>query len=184
MRTHPAIFLDRDGVIIQNRPDYVRSWADVEIFPQAITALQQIQPLPHKLIIVTNQAGVAHGALPLPVAEAINQLLVKEIEFQGGRVDGVYLCPHAPADQCACRKPLPGMLLQAAAEHKIDLARSILIGDALTDLEAAWAAGVPVAALVRTGRGCQQEQLSKTAGLPPFPVFDDLSTAVSSLLRL
>ncbi len=179
--TFPAIFLDRDGVIIENRANYVRSWADVEIFPQAIAALAAIRTLPYKIIIVTNQSAVGHGIISYEEATAINNQLVKEVAAGNGRIDAVYLCPHLAADQCACRKPEPGMLLQAAAEHHLDLSRSVMIGDALSDVAAGRAAGVALSVLLRTGRGKKQETLPETADFSPLPVYDDLQTAFNAL---
>lgn len=178
----PAIFLDRDGVIIENRPDYVRSWDDVAIFPQALRALAAAGRLPRQIVIVTNQSGIGRGLIPQPTAEAINRRLAARIEKAGGRIDGVYVCPHAPEAGCRCRKPRPGLLLQAAAELNIDLTRSIMIGDALTDLQAGLAAGVKTVALVKTGRG--RAQLARLAGseAATSPVYDTLWDALNGLL--
>lgn len=181
--TFPAIFLDRDGVIIENRANYVRSWADVEIFPQAIAALAAIRTLPYKIIIVTNQSVVGHGIISYQEAVIINEQLVKEVGAGNGRIDAVYLCPHLAADHCPCRKPKPGMLLQAAEEHHLDLSRSVMIGDALSDVAAGRAAGVALSVLLRTGRGKTQETLPETADFAPLPVYDDLQTAFKALFR-
>ncbi len=180
---HPALFLDRDGVIIDNRVDYVRRWTDVEILPQALPALARASSLPYKVVIITNQSAVGRGLVPLAQAEAINRLLVQVIESAGGRVDGVFMCPHAPQERCACRKPKPGLLLQAATRLAIDLPASILIGDALSDLQAGLQAGLRQVALVRTGRGAEQERLPQAAAMPPFPVFDHLAQALDALIQ-
>jgi D-glycero-D-manno-heptose 1,7-bisphosphate phosphatase len=177
----PAIFLDRDGVIIENRPNYVRSWADVEIYPQALTALAVLRKTSYKIIIVTNQSAVGRGIISLATAQGINERLVQVIEAENGRVDAVYLCPHAPHEGCACRKPQPGMLLQAAQEHNIDLGHSIMIGDALTDLEAGLAAGVTQTILLRTGRGQTQAQLPEAANFTPLLAQDNLLSAIQSI---
>jgi D-glycero-D-manno-heptose 1,7-bisphosphate phosphatase len=179
----PALFLDRDGVIIENRQNYVRSWADVEIFSQAISALARAARTPYKLVIVTNQSAIGRGLLPAETAGEINRRLVQEIEQAGGRVDGIFVCPHTPQEQCDCRKPQPGLILQAAKALSVDLSRSILIGDALSDLQAGLAAGIPRVALVRTGRGAGQALAPEAASLAPFPVFDTLAEAVESLLH-
>ena len=178
----PAIFLDRDGVIIDNRENYVRSWEDVEIFPQALDAIAALQDSIYKIIIVTNQSPIGRGILTYQQVHQINQRLLNVIESNGGVIDGVYLCPHSPEDKCECRKPRPGMLLKAAREHNIDMERSIMIGDALTDLQAGLAAGVGRVALVRTGRGAQQEKVKSTANLPPFATYDTLSQAIFELV--
>ncbi len=179
----PAIFLDRDGVIIENRSAYVRSWADVEIFPQAIYALAALRDSPYRIVLVTNQSAVGRGIITRETAEDINDRLLTVIREAGGRVDAVYMCPHGPGDGCDCRKPLPGLLLQAAADLGIDLSRSLMIGDALSDVQAGQAAGVERSILLRTGRGRDQERLPAAADLPPFPIFVSLADALSSLVE-
>lgn len=179
--SYPALFLDRDGVIIENRAHYVRSWADVTFLPQAVEALARIQPIPHKIILVTNQSAVGRGIITLETAQAINDRLVEVIRKGNGRIDAVYMCPHAPNDQCPCRKPKAGLLLQAANEHAIDLRRSIMIGDALTDLSAGNAAGISNTILVRTGRGRSQAILPQANHYMPFQIFDTLAEALTHL---
>ncbi len=172
--------MDRDGVIIENRAEYVRTWEDVYIFPQALAALQLAAAGPRKLVIVTNQSGVGKGLIPSATADQINQRLVEIIDKAGGRIDGVYLCPHLPEAHCACRKPQPGLLLRAAQDLSIDLSQSVMIGDALTDMAAGQTAGVKQTILVETGRGAQQAQAPVT-GLRPFKIFPDLYSAILSL---
>ncbi|RMH01903.1 MAG: HAD family hydrolase [Chloroflexi bacterium] len=181
MKLFPALFLDRDGVIIENRTHYVRNWEDVSFFPQALTALARIRHVPYKIILVTNQSVVGRGIISLAEAEAINEQIRAEVMAQNGRIDAIYMCPHAPHDLCACRKPHPGLLLQAAQSHQIDLSQSIMIGDALTDIMAGQAAGVRETILLRTGRGNAQLQLPEARLLPPFSVYDDLHTALQAL---
>lgn len=182
-RQPPALFLDRDGVIIENRADYVRRWSDVAIFPQALTALSRLRHWSGKIIIVTNQSVVGRGLITRQTADAINERLVREITRAGGRIDAVYMCPHAPADNCNCRKPKPGLLTKATVRFDLDLQQSIMIGDALTDIAAAHAAGVNHAALVRTGLGRQQMTLPEASNAGPFPVYDTLSDALLALIR-
>ena len=179
MSKQPAVFLDRDGVIIENRARYVRAWADVAFLPGALAALATLSRAPLAVVIVTNQSAVGQGLLSESEAEAINAGLLAAIRAAGGRVDAVYLCPHTDADGCDCRKPAPGLLRRAAAELDLDLPRSVLIGDALSDLAAGRAAGVGRVALVRTGRGAEQEHLA--AG-QPLDVFDNLADALAALL--
>ena len=177
----PALFLDRDGVIIENCSNYVRSWADVELFPQALAALAAWRDSPYRIILVTNQSAVGRGHISRATAEAINDQLLDVIRESGGRVDAVFMCPHGPDDGCDCRKPRPGLLLQAAAALDIDLSRSVMIGDALSDVAAGRAAGVSQAILLRTGRGRDQEQLPAAAGLQPIPTYDTLADALAAL---
>lgn len=179
----PALFLDRDGVIIENRSNYVRSWADVEIYPQAVQALAAFSEQPYAIVIVTNQSVVGRGFVPLAEIEAINNRLIEVIRGAGGRVDAAFICPHAPDDHCDCRKPKPGMLLQAAEALGLDLGHSVMIGDALSDVAAGRAAGVAQSILLRTGRGKEQERLPGAEEMRPFPVFDTLAAALSSLTK-
>lgn len=179
----PAIFLDRDGVIIENRDHHVLSWSDVVFLPGVLDAIALLsRRSSHRLVIVTNQSAVGLGLLTLETAELINQRIVNLIREGGGRIDGVYMCPHKPANRCDCRKPGTGLFLQAAEELGLDLARSVMIGDALTDIEAARAAGLANAYLVRTGRGSQQEQLPSAARFHPLPVYDSLVELAANLM--
>jgi D-glycero-D-manno-heptose 1,7-bisphosphate phosphatase len=181
---NPAIFLDRDGVIIENRSDYIRSWKDVQIFPQALRALAKIRDSQYKIVIVTNQSAVGRGLVTIEKANKINDRLIAEINKHGGRVDGVYMCPHAPQENCLCRKPQPGLLLDAARGLSLDLNRSVMIGDALSDLQAGQLAGVDQTILVLTGRGAKQVDLCSAAKLRPFHIFDTLSDALDFIVSM
>lgn len=177
----PAIFLDRDGVIIDNIDTYVRSWADVFFLPGSLPALAKLAQYPYKVVVVTNQSAVGRGIITLAEADAIGGRILSVIRAAGGRIDGVYTCPHAPEAGCDCRKPRPGLLLRAAADLGIDLGRSIMVGDALSDLQAGQAAGVARCLLVLTGRGRQQAALSGTQGLEAVRIYPDLAAVVDSL---
>lgn len=179
----PALFLDRDGVINENRADYVRRWEDVVFIPQALIGLQAVSHLPVKIVIITNQSAVGQGLLTLTEAERLNEKIVATVRQQGGRIDAVFMCPHTPQQACTCRKPLPGLLQQAAQALTLDLSISIMVGDALSDIQAGRAAGVQSTALVLTGRGQQQVQLPAAAALHPFPIFPTLAEALYELTR-
>jgi histidinol-phosphate phosphatase family protein len=180
----PAIFLDRDGVLIENRPDYVREWSQVTILPNAIDALSGFHREGFKIIIVTNQAGVGHGIMTFNAAQSINERLVKTIKERGGWIDGVYMCPHKPEDICACRKPQPGLLLEAAREFPIDLRTSWMVGDAWSDLLAGQAAGVEGTIMVRTGRGASQLSQTQPENIRPFVICDDIFHAFNHIALL
>jgi D-glycero-D-manno-heptose 1,7-bisphosphate phosphatase len=152
----PVVFVDRDGVLIENREHYVRTWEEVEIFPGSIEAGRMLTAAGLGLVVVTNQALVGRGYLPLEVVSSLNNRILDCFKDAGVEIIGRYMCPHHPDDNCGCRKPKPGMLLQAAKEHGIDLSNSYLVGDATSDLLAAEAAGV-TGILVRTGRGVSEE---------------------------
>lgn len=179
---HPALFLDRDGVLIENRDEYVLSWADVVILPGALEALAKASRSPYKIVIVTNQSAIGRGLISLSMAEEINHQLLKKIHEAGGRVDGVFMCPHRPEESCNCRKPQPGLLFQAAQALSLDLNRSILIGDALSDITAGQAAGIAQTILVQTGRGKSQAIKAEAGHLKPFLVYETLAEALAAFI--
>jgi D-glycero-D-manno-heptose 1,7-bisphosphate phosphatase len=178
----PGLLLDRDGVIIEHRSDYVRTLKDVFIFPQALTALAWVDQYQYRTAIITNQSGIGRGLIDPHESRLINQKIIDEITQAGGHIDAVFVCPHRPEDQCDCRKPKPGLILKAAEFLGLDLSRSILIGDNLKDILAGGNGGVGKLVLVRTGLGKQQETLPLPKGMPGFQVFDDLLSAVKGLL--
>jgi D-glycero-D-manno-heptose 1,7-bisphosphate phosphatase len=142
-----AIFLDRDGTINVDT-HYPFRVEDLQFLPGAISTLVVLAALPVHIIVVSNQAGIALGMYPREAMSAFNKQLRESIEKAGGRIDAFYYCPHrelkdlAPGEQpCACSKPAPGMLLEAAAEFHLDLAHSLFIGDKPSDVAAGLAAG-------------------------------------------
>ena len=169
-------------MIIENRNDYVKSWEEVRFLPGAFEALRRLGRSEYVLVLITNQSAVGRGIISLEQAIEINRRVIAEIEAQGGRVDASYLCPHHPDEGCDCRKPAPGMLLRAAEELGLDLVRSYAIGDAVSDIQAAQAAGVR-GILVLTGRGTEQASLLEAQDLSGCPVMTDLSAAVDYILR-
>lgn len=178
----PAVFLDRDGVLIENRADYVREWSQVFVFPKTYSSLKRIQNAGYKIVIVTNQSAVGRGLIALQTANEINERLVDIFREHNVHVDGVYLCPHSPEDNCACRKPKPGMLVQAARELNLDFQRSWLIGDAWSDVLAGQAVNLRGKILVKTGRGGDQVLTPKPAGLDSCLIAEALPEAVEAIL--
>ena len=176
----PAIFLDRDGVIVENRADYVKSIAEVQILPGALAALAQAARLDARIVVVTNQSAVGRGLLSEAGLLAINAYVHAAILAAGGRIDGWYFCPHHPAAGCDCRKPKPGMLLSAATDLHIDLPASVMVGDAVSDLLAGHAAGTQ-AILVGTGRGVTQTADLEPSGLGRVLVVPDLAAALTRI---
>jgi len=154
----PAIFLDRDGVVIEDS-HYLGNSARVRLVPGAAETIAELNRAGWAVVIVTNQSGVARGLFPLEAVGAVHDHLAGLLRGHGARIDAFHFCPHHPeADvpafrlDCECRKPKPGMLCRAAAELGLDLAESWMIGDRESDLEAGAAAGCRTV-LVRTGYG-------------------------------
>ncbi|MGD0124559.1 MAG: HAD family hydrolase [Terriglobia bacterium] len=138
------VLLDRDGVI--NRriiSGYVTAWEKFVFLPGALGALRLLHEKNYQVIVVSNQAGVGKGLMSAADLDEITRRFVAEVEAQGGRILGVYYCTHRPEDGCECRKPKPGLLRRAQAEHRFDFGRTYLVGDTESDLLAAHAAGCP-----------------------------------------
>lgn len=140
---HKALFLDRDGVINVEK-DYLYKIEDFEFIEGIIELCQHYQGLGYKIIVVTNQSGIARGYYSEEDFEILTTWMVSAFEKHGVIISGVYHCPHHPdiSGVCTCRKPKPGMLLDAAKEHHIDLQQSLIIGDKERDIEAGLAAGL------------------------------------------
>lgn len=180
----PAIFIDRDGVINRNRDDHVKSWQEFEFLPRSLSALSSLTALDLPIVVITNQAIINRGGATRSTIDSIHIQMAEEIGRSGGRVDGVYCCPHRPDEDCQCRKPKPGLLLRAARDRNIDLSRSILIGDAMTDIQAGKLVGCRTI-LVLTGRGWSAfEQLARPGFVSPDEIVPDLQGAVSAVFEL
>lgn len=138
-----AVFFDRDGVVNRRRvDDYVKRWEEFEFLPEIFAILPRVHRADWLAILVTNQRGVARGLMSEAMLGEIHATMQRELERGGAAgFDAIYYCPHDRDTGCDCRKPLPGMLLDAARDHSIDLADSWMIGDSESDIEAGRAAG-------------------------------------------
>src|ERR1035438_5205422 len=176
-----AVFLDRDGTIIEER-HYLSRVEDVVIFPGAATALARLHRAGYRLFIVSNQSGVGRGYFTLAEVEKVNDYVLREVGRDGARFEKVYFAPEAPDVPSRGRKPSPQFLLDARDEFGVDLAQSYMIGDKLIDLECGWNAGVKQCFLVRTGYGAELERASADK-LGAAVVVDDLSAAAQWILK-
>lgn len=180
----PAVFLDRDGTINVEK-DYLHRIEDFEFIPGVPDAIRRLNQAGFKVFVVTNQSGIARGFFELAQVEQLHAHMDLLLGKLGARIDGYYLCPHHPEagageylTDCLCRKPHPGLLLQAAEEHQLNLAASFMIGDKPADLEAGRAAGC-CSILVQTGYG--DETLKALSGSVSHR-FPDLPAAVDFIL--
>jgi D-glycero-D-manno-heptose 1,7-bisphosphate phosphatase len=169
----PAVFVDRDGTIMHDA-DYCSRRDQVRVFDGTSAALRRLKKAGYKIIVITNQSGIGRGFF----TENDYRAVEAEVERQIGKnlIDATYFCPDAPGQPSKCRKPAPGMVLQAAREHDVDLARSFLIGDKEIDSECAHSAGVR-AIRVRTGFD------KMTEGSRAEWVAEDLLAAVEIILK-
>lgn len=168
-----GMFLDRDGTIIHEKA-YLSDPEAVVLIPGAARGIRLLNHLGLRAVVVSNQSGVARGYFPASVVEEINRRVVLMLEQEGAALDGVYYCPHLPDDECTCRKPEPGMLLQAAEEWGVDLPQSYMAGDMASDVETIQRVGGK-GILVLTGYG--EEELEAWQGAHPDFVAQDLLEA-------
>lgn len=177
-----AVFIDRDGTINVEK-EYLYRADEFAFIPGVPEAIRLLNEAGYLVIVVTNQSGVARGYYTEEDVLQLHRYISFQLEQHGARVDAWQYCPHHPSGRgsyalpCRCRKPLPGMLVEAAGRYGVDLESSVMIGDKVVDMEAGAAAGCRTF-LVRTGYGSQEEEHCRTGTM----VFDDLPAAVQALL--
>lgn len=175
-----ALFLDRDGVINRNPGDqYITRWEQFEFLPGALDAIRDLSGSGWPLVVVSNQAGVTKGLMSREDLDDITCRMRQGIETHGGRLTDVLYCTHVEADGCQCRKPKPGLLLQAAQRFHFRLSDSLLIGDDPRDVQAARAAGCRAVAVL-SGRN-DPEQIIRWPQAPER-IFKDLREAADWIL--
>src|SRR5918996_1086485 len=168
----PAVFLDRDGTVMEDT-DYCSDPKDVRIFPGVLEALHRLKSRGFKLIIITNQSGIGRGYFTLEQYRSVESEVLRQLG--NGLIDATYFCPDAPGQHSNCRKPAPGMIVEATQDHQIDLSRSFLIGDKEIDVECAHNAGVRA---IRVRTGFERDLTGSKAEW----VADDLPAAVEIIL--
>jgi len=173
------VVLDRDGVINRESPDFIRRPEEWVPLPGSLEAIAGLTRAGFRVVVASNQSGVGRGLFSAGTLAAIHDRMTKSIEAAGGRLDGIYFCPHGPDDGCNCRKPLPGLLRQIEAHYGSPLRGQPVIGDSQRDLEAAWRVGGR-AILVRTGNGPETER--RLAAGAPVEVFPDLAAVAAALI--
>jgi len=161
-----AVFIDRDGTI-NEETGYVDSLAKFRLLPGVTEALRRLNESGIPAIVITNQSGVGRGYFSMDFLDTLHNRMMMEFTEQGCRLDGIYICPHHPDENCACRKPKPGMLLSAAKENEIILHASYVVGDKMRDIELAHRVGAK-GILVLTGYGA--EELRNNPPMPQIPV--------------
>jgi len=182
IKLRPAVFLDRDGVINEEPVDYVKSLDEFHFLPGSLDAIRKLSQLGLPVIVITNQSGVGRGLMTMEILNEIHNWMLDEVHKAGGRIDGVFFCPHRPDEGCNCRKPKPGLILLATETFSLDLYRSYLIGDTEKDVLTALATGCqPI--LVKTGRGLKAVDSLKQKPDIQFHLAENLSEAVEWILE-
>jgi D-glycero-D-manno-heptose 1,7-bisphosphate phosphatase len=174
------IILDRDGVINEDSDDYIKSPSEWKPIRGSLEAIARLHHAGWRVVVATNQSGIARKLFDLDTLARIHKTMHQRVVENGGLIDAVFFCPHGPDDNCNCRKPRPGMLLDIAERLRIDLDRVPAVGDSLRDIQAAQSAGAhPI--LVKTGNGFGT--VSNPRLDPAVPVYDDLYSVVDALLK-
>ncbi len=173
-----AVFLDRDGVINRKAPEgaYIESPDELELIAVSAEAIARLTKAGLFVVVVTNQRGVARGLMSAADLDAVHRKMADELAVEGASIDAIYACLHEKTAHCECRKPRPGMLLEAAQDHSIDLGRSWMIGDRESDMLAGKRAGC------RTIRVCSGDEVPDPEKTTAEGILDTLSDAVDYLL--
>jgi len=175
-----VVILDRDGVINFDSEEFIKSPQEWSAIPGSLQAIAKLNKAGIKVVVATNQSGVAREYFDLATLSAIHKKMEQELSEYGGKIDKIFVCPHGPDDDCICRKPKIGMLLDIEKYYAINLTTVFLVGDALRDIQAATAAGCkPI--LVRTGKG--EKTLADLNNAIDIPVFSDLAVASNFIIK-
>lgn len=174
------VILDRDGVINEDRDDFVKNTIEWQPLPRSMEAIANLTQAGWRVVVATNQSGLARGLFDMHALNAMHEKMHRLAALAGGRIDAVVFCPHGPKDGCHCRKPKPGMIQEVAERFNVKLSELPLVGDSLRDLQAiAAVGGQPI--LVRSGKG---EKTLEQGDLPAGTlVFDDLYAAAEHLIN-
>ena len=173
------VFLDRDGVLNEDRRDYVKTLDELRVLPSAVEAVARLTRLGYRIFVISNQAGVGKGLISEETLWRITSLIEQAVREVGGEIERFYYCTHTPEDNCDCRKPKPGLILRVCEELGVTPAEVVFVGDAERDVKAARAAGCK-SVLVLTGFVGRDE----AAKFDPQPDYtaDDLHEAVNWIL--
>ena len=184
---HRAVFLDRDGTICEE-VGYIDSIARLQLIPRSAAAIKLLNDRGFKVVVVTNQSGVARDFFPEEFLEELHAELRRQLREEGAHLDGIYYCPHHPDEGkapylrvCDCRKPASGLLLQAARDLSLDLSTAYMIGDHFSDVECAQGIGAQ-GILLLTGHGLEALRQKEKWTRPPALIASDLFEAVNWIL--
>ena len=174
------VILDRDGVINQDSEDYIKSPDEWVALPGSIEAINRLKKAGYLVTIASNQSGISRGLFSEEDLKKIHDKMEAQLAARGTKIDGIFYCPHGPRDNCLCRKPKPGLLVQIAKEFGIKLTETIFVGDNISDIKAAEMVNAKPA-LVRTGKGeYVMQNFPETINIP---VYDDLAHFVRETLK-
>jgi D-glycero-D-manno-heptose 1,7-bisphosphate phosphatase len=186
--SRPAVFLDRDGTIVEEH-GYLQRLEDLKIFPWTGDALRLLKRAGFVTVVITNQSAIARGLIDEAFLNHVHQAIDSRLASSGGAIDRYYFCPHLPEatieryrQTCGCRKPAPGLIEQACRDLDLDPTRSVMVGDRWLDVACGRAAGTR-AVLVRSGHGSEEADIAPPAGVHADAILNNLMEAVWWILR-
>ena len=174
-----VVFLDRDGVINQDSPDYIKTPDEFHFIPGSPEAIARLTRAGLAVMVITNQSLIGRKMADTETLAAIFDKMKKGVNAAGGKIRDIFYCPHLPSAGCECRKPEPGLIFQARDRYAIDLQRSVMVGDSAKDIEAGLNAGCGHTVLVRTGNGALALEILAGKQIQPDHVATDLSAAAN-----
>jgi D-glycero-D-manno-heptose 1,7-bisphosphate phosphatase len=179
------IILGRDGILNEFREDHIKAPEEWVAVPGSLEAVARLNHAGWHVVVATNQSGIGRGMIDMAAVNAVHAHMMRSLQNLGGRIDAVFFCPHTPEDNCPCRKPQPGMVLDIGRRYGVDLAMVPMVGDTLRDLQAAQAAGCEPH-LVRSGRAAALDAAQLDALVQQVPgtwVHRDLGELATHLLE-
>jgi D-glycero-D-manno-heptose 1,7-bisphosphate phosphatase len=177
-----VVFLDRDGVINIDSPNYIKSWAEFEFLPGSLEAIKLLTLNGFDVIVITNQSVINRKMVTIEDLDYIHKMIKSSVNSQGGEIKDILFCPHTPDDGCDCRKPNPGLINKAQRVHPIDISNTAMVGDSAKDIECARNAGCRHAVLVKTGNGIIAEKELAEKNIYPDHVARDLLAAANWII--
>jgi D-glycero-D-manno-heptose 1,7-bisphosphate phosphatase len=177
-----VVFLDRDGTINHDSPDYIKNRSEFKIIPGCIEAIRLLTLSGFTSIVITNQSALARKLISAGELDHIHAFMKAAITSGGGKITDIFFCPHLPNEGCNCRKPATGLLLQAQLKYNIDLPGSIMVGDSAKDIECARNAGCGKAVLVKTGKDDAVEDMLNAKQIDADYIAKDLLEAANWIL--
>ena len=183
MKKIKTVFLDRDGVINRDSPDYIRSRDEFLFLPNSVEAIKMITEHGMDTIVITNQSVISRKMTAPEELAAIFEKMQSGVTDAGGSIKDIFFCPHIPEDNCSCRKPRPGLIDAAREKYGIDLSSACMVGDSAKDIECARSAGCAFSVLVKTGNGVTAARVLAEKNIFPDYVAEDLFDAARWIVK-
>ena len=178
-----VVFLDRDGTINRDSPGYIKSREEFEFLPGSLEAIKALTVNGYTIIVITNQSALPRQLISRDELEYIHSMMLQSVRSIGGEIKDIFFCPHMPDDDCDCRKPAPGLILEAQHKHSIDLADAVMVGDSYRDIGCGINAGCRKTVWVKTGIHANTAERLAEKGIVPDYVAEDLHQAAQWIIR-